>query len=176
MLHVRPPPPPLPVHTPAATHNNLFTNIDTGLGLRPFISGGDDDRGAQSGARRAVWRGLVPGSRRVRPRATACSLNLHAAPASPCAGANTTFWGIYASATTKFLPLPSCYFGPLLNFVGKWSSTVQDGRCADETGWTVDQIGRSRRLVPLDLFQAQRTYHGLQNSDAVYLNQPIWGG
>lgn len=34
----------------AAVHNNLFTDIDLGLGTRPFQSGGAKDRGAQSGA------------------------------------------------------------------------------------------------------------------------------
>ncbi|KAL4458887.1 hypothetical protein ABPG75_013752 [Micractinium tetrahymenae] len=39
----------------AATNNNLFTNIDAGLGTRIFQSGGADSRGAQSGSNSTWW-------------------------------------------------------------------------------------------------------------------------
>ncbi len=34
----------------AGVHNNLFTNINTGAGTRPWQSGGDAARGADTGA------------------------------------------------------------------------------------------------------------------------------
>ncbi|KAL4419158.1 hypothetical protein ABPG77_009134 [Micractinium sp. CCAP 211/92] len=39
----------------AATHNNLFTNLDCGKCLRPWQSGGDSGRGAHSAANSTWW-------------------------------------------------------------------------------------------------------------------------
>ena len=36
---------------PAGVHNNLFTNINTGAGTRPWQSGGAAERGADAGER-----------------------------------------------------------------------------------------------------------------------------
>ncbi|KAL4430794.1 hypothetical protein ABPG75_006050 [Micractinium tetrahymenae] len=108
----------------AATHNNLFTNLDCGKCLRPWQSGGDGGRGAHSAA-------------------------------------NTTFWGIWSSRpTTKPWPLPTCDFGPLLTWVGRFADTVAPGACS-ASRWTVENTGATRQLVPGDLFIAQRDAKGL---------------
>jgi hypothetical protein len=33
----------------AGVHNNLWTNIDVGVGTRPFLSSGDASKGAHAG-------------------------------------------------------------------------------------------------------------------------------
>lgn len=121
----KPLPHPTPPHPPiSATHNNLFTNMDAGKGTRPWHSGGDKSRGAQSGA-------------------------------------NTTWWGIYAAGDGSVLmPLPACTFGPMLNWVGRFKNTVQDGACPN-TRWSVDALGAKQRLLPQDIFAAQRKLRGL---------------
>lgn len=58
------------------------------------------------------------------------------------------------------LGLPACDFGPQLNWVGRFKATVLNGACS-ATRWTVEQIGVGRRLVPQDLFEAQRAFRGL---------------
>ena len=40
-------------------------------------------------------------------------------PVLALAGANTTYWNVYASKTLK---LPGCAFGPMINFIGTYSS------------------------------------------------------
>ncbi|KAI7841529.1 hypothetical protein COHA_004700 [Chlorella ohadii] len=42
-------------------HNNLFTNINTGAGTRPWQSGGDAARGADTGANSTWWNVYAPG-------------------------------------------------------------------------------------------------------------------
>ncbi|KAI7841528.1 hypothetical protein COHA_004699 [Chlorella ohadii] len=112
----------------AGVHNNLFTNINTGAGTRPWDSGGAKDRGADSGA-------------------------------------NSTWWNVYSPSRQLGLPLASgavdCGVGPLLNWIGPFSSSVVDGMCA-ATRWTVDNIGAGRTLYPPDLFRAMRSYHYLR--------------
>ena len=39
----------IPLCIGAGVNNNLFTNINIGIGTRPFNSGGNADRGANSG-------------------------------------------------------------------------------------------------------------------------------
>lgn len=74
----------------------------------------------------------------------------------PPAAANSTWWGIYSSLPDMALPdLPDCTYGPLLNWVGSFDSSVQPGACA-ALRWTVQQAG-ARQLAPADLFAAQRT-------------------
>lgn len=48
---------------PAAVHNNLFSQLDTGLGSRTFNSGGAKDRGAYSGAN-TTWWNVFPASKK----------------------------------------------------------------------------------------------------------------
>ena len=40
-----------PLLLPVGVHNNLFTNINTGAGTRPWQSGGAAERGADAGER-----------------------------------------------------------------------------------------------------------------------------
>ncbi len=42
-------------HHREANYANLFTDLDCGLGTRPFASGGSHDRGAHSGAYNVFW-------------------------------------------------------------------------------------------------------------------------
>ena len=79
----------------------------------------------------------------------------------PIAGANTTWWGVYATQpATTLLQLPDCGFGALLSWVGKFKGTVS-GACP-ETRWSVQQVGSLKQLVPSDLFKAQRAKQGLR--------------
>ena len=83
-------------------------------------------------------------------------------PPSPLrAGANTTWWGNYGGGDgSVLLGLPPCDFGPTLTWVGRFTRTVTNTACA-ATRWSVEQIGAGRRLVPQDLFEAQRRLRGL---------------
>ncbi|EFN53344.1 hypothetical protein CHLNCDRAFT_137072 [Chlorella variabilis] len=87
----------------AGPHNNLFGLLRLGKATRAFRSGGEETRGAHSGAR-----------------------------------ANNTFWNIAPSARGAKLELPSCEFGPLLNFIGSYLPPVQsrDSRYAESVAAT----------------------------------------
>ena len=61
----RPPPPPCPC---AGNMANLFTNLNMGLGTRPFASGGAGTRGAHFGACAVSAGGRVPPEGRTRAR------------------------------------------------------------------------------------------------------------
>jgi hypothetical protein len=57
----------------------------------------------------------------------ACPPTLPSPPLPHCAGANNTWWNIYATKAkgggeTKALALPPCSFGPLLTYVGNFGS------------------------------------------------------
>ena len=76
-------------HHREANYSNLFTNVDCGLGTRPFASGGSFDRGAHSGAYNVYWN-----IRAVNP------LKLPAKEFGPL----LTFVGISTNATTDVRP------------------------------------------------------------------------
>ncbi|KAI7841645.1 hypothetical protein COHA_004665 [Chlorella ohadii] len=80
------------------------------------------------------------------------------------AGANSTWWNVYSPSRQLGLPTASgvvdCSVGPLLNWIGPFSSSVVDGMCA-ATRWTVDNIGAGKTLYPPDLFRAMRSYRNL---------------
>jgi hypothetical protein len=81
-------------------------------------------------------------------------------PACP-AGANTTYWGIFSSnATAPLLPLTYCEFGPYINWIGRFRSSVVPTSCS-ESRWTVENSGPALQLQPADLFAAQRARRGL---------------
>ena len=64
-----PPPPPPPPPCPCAGNMaNLFTNLNMGLGTRPFASGGAGTRGAHFGACAVSAGGRVPPEGRTRAR------------------------------------------------------------------------------------------------------------
>jgi len=122
---------------PAGVHNNLFTNINTGAGTRPWQSGGAQDRGADSGEAYLLSRGqLCCGCSTLREKAThglpfgmlASQLtSLMTFPSAlPFAGANSTWWNVYSPSRQLGLPLASgavdCGVGPLLNWIGPFSS------------------------------------------------------
>lgn len=119
----------------------LHSNLEMGLGRRPFKSGGDVGRGAHSGAFFRCCAQLLtlacvllplPGwhccrcccrqycrcccrcccRRRCHHRCSLCS-----AP-PPAAGANVTFWNLHFAGGRGRPWLPDCDFGPMQNFVG----------------------------------------------------------
>lgn len=49
----RPPHSPSPPHP--GPHNHLFSDLNFGLGTRPFASGGDPPRGAYAGSNNTFW-------------------------------------------------------------------------------------------------------------------------
>ena len=76
-------------------------------------------------------------------------------PPSP-AGANTTWWGIYATQpATTLLQLPDCGFGANLVWAGRFAPGVRAGDCP-RSRWAVQPAGPGTQLRPADLFVTQR--------------------
>ncbi|PSC70392.1 Leukotriene A-4 hydrolase isoform A [Micractinium conductrix] len=93
----------------AATHNNLFTNIDCGRMLRPWQSGGDALRGAYRGANTTWWGMYTTNANAAAPSLPACTsgaflnwLGRFSSAALPgaCPG---TKWTVENSGASKWL-------------------------------------------------------------------------
>ena len=125
-------------------HNNLFTNINTGAGTRPWQSGGDAGRGADSGTQRSDVKRHRDSASSAAPKRllrtkqpTPFSRFQHfngLQPPGPnlccAAGSNSTWWNVYSPSRLLGLPMANktmvdCSVGPLLNWIGLFNS-----RCA----------------------------------------------
>jgi hypothetical protein len=95
----------------AGVHNNLFTNINTGAGTRPWDSGGDAGRGADSGGNSTWWNVYSPSKQLGLPMASGavdCStgpmLNWIGQFVSRCAPCSPPFITGHASKATVSRP------------------------------------------------------------------------
>lgn len=119
---------------------NLFSQLGMGLAARPFDAGGRDGRGAHAGRQNTFWN-LQPGdvaaaAPALQPSAAAGDARrllvdgdslLHAGT-----GQARLLRQLEADDSAEPLLLPSCEFGPLLNFVGGFA-----GELCKSSGWLV---------------------------------------
>ena len=163
-----------PCNLLAGVFANLFTDIDTGAGKRPFASSGRGDRGAHTGAAAQHHACFALCS----CQSVNTLLLLLIQTGMPGAGRGTTFWNIRGKTVT--MALPTCDFGPLLTFVGNFGGNkVRAHTCRNyrrlvvaaasaarkrlhsaqspllqcgNTGWSVSALGSK----PANLFLAQK--------------------
>ena len=150
-----PPPASTPAARPAAraagVHNNLFTNINMGLGARMFYSGGDQPRGAHSGAN-TTWWSVYPSSGAASPLPT-CDF-----------GPLLSFFGSWLAPGTRFRGRRLQQAGG--EAVNATAALLDGGGGVTVTaaavtpwctaqGWFVEQVDAGKRPYPADLYAAQ---------------------
>lgn len=136
-----------PCHLPpaAAVHNNLFTNINTGLGLRTFASGGEKSRGANAAAN-STWWAVYPSP--TRPVSVpSCDF-----------GPMLTFFGSWLapSPRRRLQQAEPVNATALLDEATavKVSAQAVSPWCTQQ-GWFVEQVDAGKTVYPADLFAAQ---------------------
>ncbi|KAL4423184.1 hypothetical protein ABPG77_000317 [Micractinium sp. CCAP 211/92] len=143
----------------AATNNNLFSNINAGLGTRIFQSGGADTRGAQSGSNSTWWN--VYASSRNPVNLPDCSfgplLNFFGYWGSPkkVSGGGGSRRLLAEGGSTTDLDSTSTLAPDQAGAAGGGRVSAQSTAWCTTQGWWVEQIAAGRTAVPVDLQAAQ---------------------
>lgn len=122
-------------------HNNLLSNLNTGLGQRPFKSGGSDGRGAHSAANNTFWNIWAGSSGQL--------------PLPPCDfGPSLTFVGAYGPPEDGSSSSDSGDRRRLLAAVGGVASAAARPAWCAAQGWWVEAAQRGSKVQPVDLHAA----------------------
>lgn len=136
----------------AGSHNNLFSYLRLGKGTRPFASGGDPGRGAQSGANNTFWN-VAPSGVGVKVALPVCTF-----------GPLLNFIGSYLPPTLPKKPRSAAtsIAGDRLNGAGGSADSAEMVASADaanpvwcpRTGWRVNLVPPGRQLQPANIYDA----------------------
>jgi hypothetical protein len=130
-------------------HNNLFSNLDTGLGTRTFNSGGAKDRGAYSAANTTWWNMFPTGKKKVNlPDCTfGPLLNFFGSWNEPRGRRLLAVEGLTDGSGAAAVD-PS-------NGGGATVDAAAVSNWCGRQGWFVEQVDSGKAIYPADLYSAQ---------------------